>query len=171
MDPERERMRLVELYAGMSDGELIEIAEDWESLTDAAHLALKVELDRRGIKLETQEETPQEEELPELSDPVAVSQFAELAEAMMAKGFLESGGIPCELRDMNEKVIDPKGFLRHITGAVGYAYTDFSFHTYNAGFKLLVNKTDADAARAALDRLAKEEPEIDYGEAGEPDVQ
>ncbi len=169
MDPERERMRLVELYAGMSDGELMEIAEDWASLTDSAHLALKAELDRRGIKLETEEETPQEEDLPLVSDPVEVAQYTELGEAMMAKGFLESGGIPCELRDMNDKSIDPRGILRHITGAVGYAPTDFSFSTYNTGLKLLVNRVDADAASAALDRLANEEPKLDDGGAGETD--
>ncbi len=174
MDPERERMRLVELYGGMSDEELAEIAEDWESLTDAAHLALKMELDRRGIKIEVEgpdahEVLPQKGEDLALADPVAVAEYAELGEAMMAKGFLESGGIRCALSDMYDNVIDPTGFIKQITGAVGYSSTDFSFH--GTGFKLLVEKADADIATEALERLTKDAPDFDRGEADKTDVE
>ncbi len=174
MDPERERMRLMELYAAMSDGELTEIAEDWESLTDPARLALKMELGHRGIEIAVDESAQQQEENPspadvereeslDLADPVVVAEYTELGEAMMAKGFLETGGIRCALSDLHDNVVDPNGFLQHITGSVGYAYTDFTIR--DIGFRLLVSKADAQAATEALQQMTSEAPDPGDGEA------
>ena len=40
-DPERERQRLAQLYAGMSDGELLRVAEDPAALSAAALVAME----------------------------------------------------------------------------------------------------------------------------------
>jgi hypothetical protein len=98
LDDSRQRIRLADTYAAMSDGELLRLARNAESLTDVAWDALEDELDRRHL------------ELPEDSEPVhtldfrtlvTIRQFRDLPEALLAKGCLESAGIECFLRDDN----------------------------------------------------------------------
>lgn len=50
-DPRREedRMRFAERYAGLIDDDLLDLADDMESLTQGAQLALAKELERRGL--------------------------------------------------------------------------------------------------------------------------
>ena len=146
MDQEQERMRLVELYAAMNDGELEALAEDWESLTDAAHQALKDEMARRGMNLEAENDAgPKENDSP-LIDPVTVAEFPALDEALLALGLLTSGGIPCRLSDADDKPLDPE-WLSRISGS-GFGWVP----GVNAGIKLQVNSSDVDAAREVLDQ-------------------
>jgi hypothetical protein len=52
IDPERERRRLAELYAGRLDGELEKIASEGYQLSDPAREALRAELANRGLEIE-----------------------------------------------------------------------------------------------------------------------
>jgi hypothetical protein len=73
-DSERERQRLSELYAGMSDGELDAIASDSSSLTEVARQALELERSRQpgvAAALESPSSAPQ----VEWEDLVVVKQF------------------------------------------------------------------------------------------------
>ena len=57
IDHERERQRLAQVYAGMSDQQLTELSQDAQSLTDDAKHTLGAELSRRGLRSELAEPT------------------------------------------------------------------------------------------------------------------
>jgi len=151
LDDSRQRIRLADTYAAMSDGELLRLARNAESLTDVAWDALEDELDRRHL------------ELPEDSEPVhtldfrtlvTIRQFRDLPEALLAKGCLESAGIECFLRDDNLVRLD--WFISNFVG----------------GIKLCVRPEDAQTARDLLD----EDGDVDLenalallGETGSPE--
>jgi len=140
MDLERERIRLAELYAGMDDGQLEDLAEDRASLTDVARQALELELARRGINVASDDFLPGDAELPELT---TVRTFNASGEALLAKGLLESGGIECYLSDEDNSVLDPDGlgFVREI--------------------RLRVRPEDAEAAREVLNQPLPEDSDVD----------
>jgi hypothetical protein len=152
MDPERERIRLAELYAGMADGELEALAEDWDSLTDAAHQALKDEMARRGLSI-AMEEAPPTADDTQLREPVTVAEFHDPAEALLAKGLLESGGIQCALSDVGDKRLDPDGFIARSTAGIGH------IPDVAGVIKLQVNAADLEAAFEALNQPAPEDSE------------
>jgi hypothetical protein len=130
-DEQRERRRLADHYAGMTDGELQCLAQSAESLTDAAWETLEDEMDRRHLKhLDDRPDLRQEMELQEL---VTVRQFRDLPEALLAKGCLESVGIECFLGDQNLVRLD--WFISNFIG----------------GIKLNVKVEDAENARKILD--------------------
>jgi predicted PP-loop superfamily ATPase len=93
---------LAQRYAQMSDEELQLISSQQSDLTEAAQNALRVELTRRGMAqaLAGQAGPPGRDEV-EFKDLVTVRRFAELTEALVAKGSLESAGIECYLVDDN----------------------------------------------------------------------
>ena len=93
-DPEQERERLAEFYRGISDGELIKLEADSESLTDIAREALEEEMDRRGLE-QADETAPPAKPRPdlELRNLATIRKFRDLPEALLAKGALESVGI------------------------------------------------------------------------------
>jgi len=125
-------------YASMSDAELIELAaKSWE-LSDAAWDALEDELDRRGIEAPATEEVPQIEAL-EKRDLVLLRRFRDLPEALLAKGMLESTGIPCSLADDNMVRLD--WFISNLLG----------------GVKLMVDAEDFAEASRVLNEPAPEE--------------
>jgi hypothetical protein len=164
VDPERERIRLAELYSSLSDAQLVELAEDWGSLTDAAHQALKVELDRRRIRIAADDAVAPTEEDPGLSDPVAVAEFADLGEALLAKGLLESGGIRCALSDMSGNILNPNASFSRTTDGTG-------FIERAKDVKLLVGKADQDTALEALNQLASKDPASDDREVPGADIE
>jgi hypothetical protein len=100
--PKRERNRLAQLYAALSDGELQRLAGETESLTDEARAALALEMSRRNIPAETAGEA---EDSPggraKLRDLLTIRQFRDLPEALLAKSVLDSAGIECFLGDDN----------------------------------------------------------------------
>jgi hypothetical protein len=100
VDPEKERRRLRELYGGMADGELEEIAEDAVSLSDAARDALQSELARRhsDIALPDAIAPPDSREPPR---PVLLRRYRDLPDALLAKSILDSASIECFLIDEN----------------------------------------------------------------------
>lgn len=101
--PKRERNRLAQLYAALSDGELLQLASETESLTDEARAALDLEMSRRNIPAETAGEA--EDSPPggraKLRDLLTIRQFRDLPEALLAKSVLDSAGIECFLGDDN----------------------------------------------------------------------
>jgi hypothetical protein len=101
--PKRERNRLAQLYAALSDGELQRLAGETETLTDEARAVLALEMSRRNIPAETAGEA--EDSPPggraKLRDLLTIRQFRDLPEALLAKSVLDSAGIECFLGDYN----------------------------------------------------------------------
>jgi len=170
MDPEQERIRLAELYSTLTDEELQELADDWESLTDTAHQALKDEMTRHRMRLTTEALAPPEDNAgpldPEtmskfpagLLDPVTAAEFPNLEEALLAKGLLESGGIQCALGSNGNQFLDPDGYIGHKLGFMAYNGTGYNPYI-GRGVDLLVNKADVAAALEVLNQSTFVEPE------------
>ncbi|MGO9086420.1 MAG: hypothetical protein ACLQBK_14430 [Candidatus Sulfotelmatobacter sp.] len=163
IDPERERQRLTEFYAGQMDGELEKVARQAYELTGLAREALRAELDRRGLSIDLVGQrpvTPAPPPMPgdpppepppvepvvdgeiEMGDMVAIHQFRDLPEALLAKGGLESAGIEVALVDDN------------------IVRLDWLWSNLMGGVKLLVKSEDADAAREILDQPIPEDLEV-----------
>jgi hypothetical protein len=134
VNAQRERQRLADTYAGMTDGELQKLARSPESLTEPAWDALEDELDRRHLECadDTPDDAPQRQQL-ELRELVTIRQFRDLPEALLAKGSLESAGIECFLADENLVRLD--WFISNFIG----------------GIKLNVRAADAENAQHLLD--------------------
>ena len=114
LDEQQERRRLAENYAGMTDGELLRLARNSDSLTDAAGEVLEDEFDRRHLRW-PEEVHPAVEQL-ELRSLVTIRQFRDLPEALLAKGSLESAGIECFLGDENLVRLD--WFISNFIGGI-----------------------------------------------------
>jgi hypothetical protein len=140
IDPAHEKLRLTELYSQMSDGELLKVFGDLESLTDIAYDSLQAEIAKR--KLETPQPANPSPEF-ELGDFVMVRRFRDLPEAMMAKGGLESAGIDSHLIDENMVRMD--WFWSNLLG----------------GVKLYVRAEEAEAAQQILGEDAPESYEVE----------
>lgn len=128
-DDLKERSRLADTYAAMSDGELLRLARNSESLTDTAWDALEDELDRRHLELP---EAPEPVRTLDFQKLVTIQQFRDLPQALLAKGCLESAGIECFLRDDNLVRLD--WFISNFVG----------------GIKLCVRPEDAQTAQDLL---------------------
>jgi len=128
-DEPRERQRLAGIYAGKTDDELLKLARNAESLTEAAWDALEDELDLRHLEVPV--EAPKHE--LDLRKLVPIRQFRDLPEALLAKGCLESAGIECFFRDDNLVRLD--WFISNFIG----------------GIKLCVKPEDIDKAQTILD--------------------
>jgi hypothetical protein len=98
-----ERNRLAQHYAALSDGELLQLAGETESLTEEARTALALEMGRRNIPSEKKGEADDSVSggRAELRDLLTIRQFRDLPEALLAKSVLESAGIECFLGDYN----------------------------------------------------------------------
>ena len=131
-EEQAERRRLEGIYAGMTDGELLHLAQNPEALTEAARDVLEDELDRRDLDYLEDEPSKSREEL-QLRDLVTIRQFRDLPEALLAKGSLESAGIECFLADENLVRLD--WFISNFIG----------------GIKLRVRPQDAESAQKILD--------------------
>jgi hypothetical protein len=163
MDPARERQRLVQFYAGQMDGELEKVAKQAYELTDIARQTLRAELAKRGLNVKLVEQRPVPPAPPplpgdpppepppvepivdgeiEMSEMVAIQQFRDLPEALLAKGGLESAGIEVELVDDN------------------IVRLDWLWSNLMGGVKLLVKAEDADAAREILDQPIPEDLDV-----------
>ncbi|HEV3041726.1 MAG TPA: hypothetical protein VHA33_28430 [Candidatus Angelobacter sp.] len=140
-DDEKERQRLAEVYSGMPDGELVNIAAESGSLTDVARRALNEEIDRRG-NLESEgiedESLPADADIVESQDVVVIRKFRDIPEAWMAKGRLDSSGIECWLIDDNMVRLD--WFISNFLG----------------GVKLQVKQEDAAIANEVLEQPVPE---------------
>jgi hypothetical protein len=142
VDPEKERWRLAWLYAGMTDDELQNLADDAGSLTDIAKRALRFELSRRGLPVELDEPpAPAGESRPPMlvaGELVTLRRFRDMPEALLARSVLESAGIECSLGDVN--------IIR----------TDWLWSNLVGGIKLRVREEDLEAAGKLLDQNVPE---------------
>jgi hypothetical protein len=96
----------IKVYAQMNDGELVSLAAEADSLTEAARSALWDELRRRGLEAEASavhEEQRQETELDREPLPplVTVGDYDDPMKAQLAKVQLEAEGVECFLQDEN----------------------------------------------------------------------
>jgi hypothetical protein len=137
MNEQRERRRLADNYAGMTDGELQKLAQSAESLTELAWDALEDEMDRRHLEFPDDEfpgdAVPRPRQAMEMRELVTIRQFRDLPEALLAKGSLESSGIECFLADDNLVRLD--WFISNFIG----------------GIKLNVRAADVENAQKLLD--------------------
>ena len=127
---DQERLRLVEAYSKLSDGELEKIAGESDELTDVAREVLQAEIVRRGLKFELTKQSGSEEIA--VRHLVTLRKFRDLPEALLAKGSLESAGIECSLADDNMVRLD-----WFYSNAIG-------------GIKLMVDQLDLEAAEQLL---------------------
>jgi len=130
-DDSKERLRLADIYAAMTDGELQKLARNPEALTEIAWEALEDELDHRHLDLPG--DSPETSATLDFQKLVTIRQFRDLPEALLAKGSLESTGIECFLRDDNLVRLD--WFISNFIG----------------GIKLCVRPEDVENARQLLD--------------------
>ena len=150
-DPERERQKMAEHYASLTDGELLKIALDMHELTDEAQQALREEASRRSLELADVQAPSPCQDVPEFDELVAVGQYASLGEADLAKGALESAGIGCWLADDN--TIRMNWFYANALG----------------GIKVCVHSKDAEAAAEVLEQPIPESFDVEgVGEFEQP---
>ena len=166
VDPEQEKRRLAEFYAGQMDGELEKVARQGYELTEIARGALRAELTRRGFNVTLAEHPPvipKKKTEPQAGDPapndpplqefpedgefehrsmVTIRKFRDLPEALLAKGSLDSAGIECTLVDDNMVRLD--WFISNLLG----------------GVKLQVNAEDAAAAEEMLSQPIPEDFDV-----------
>lgn len=130
----------------MSEGELMNLAREYDDLVDEAQTALRAEFARRGLEppLIVEEDDPVlDEDNPDL---VTVGRYRDSPEAFVARVVLEDAGIECFLRDENTV-----GMNWLLSNAVG-------------GMRLQVAAKDEAAAREVLTQPAPEKFETDSGE-------
>jgi hypothetical protein len=143
-DPGSERQRLDHLYRSLTDGELLKLAREEEGLTDIARSVLWEEMSRRELSAGSATErsaswdevagrTLDSEGEVNLRRLVAIRQFRDMPEALLAKGLLESAGIECFFGDDNIVRLD--WFISNLVG----------------GVKLLVKPEDAAIAHEILE--------------------
>jgi Putative prokaryotic signal transducing protein len=143
-----EQRRLERVYSEMADGELQALAEDGASLTPVAVQVLTAEMSRRGLDIPVDTSrtespdgsTPREEQV-QPRDLVTIRTFQDFAEAMIAKGVLESAGIECFTMDENTA-------HNYFANTVG-------------GIRMQVNRPDAEAATELLKQPIPESFEVE----------
>ena len=138
IDPAKERARLSEFYASMTDEELSQIATDSHELTELASEALRNEMSKRQLSAQQAEapETENQENL-DFRDLATIRSFWGLLEAELAKGLLDSAGIEAFLFDDNMVRMD--WFNANALG----------------GVKLRVDAENVDAANRILEETAE----------------
>jgi hypothetical protein len=147
-----ERERLDTLYKGMSDGELQEVANDRDSLTDEARKALRAEMLERGMAAppETKAVAADDRE-KDGPPPVIVGRYRDLPTATVAKSVLDSAGIESFLVDDN--------FIR----------LDWLMSNALGGMKLLVRGGEGEEAKKLLDAQVPEKFDVEgVGEYEQP---
>jgi hypothetical protein len=137
VDPEQERQRLTEFYARMSKGELLNVCNDTESLTDVACQVLRSEFERRGMDTALFDSGVAADTVG-YRELTMIRRYRDLPEALLAKTSLESTGIECFLTDENMVRVD--WFWSNLLG----------------GVKLHVKAEDADAALEILEQPTPE---------------
>ena len=136
------------VYAGISEGELEELADNAGSLTEVAKEALKAEILRRRLGIALRDSV--EEDLG-FSPFVTVRTFMNVPDALLAKSILDSAGVECYLGDENIVGID--WFLSNAVG----------------GVKLRIRQEDVATAAELLDQSPPEAFYVDgVGEYKQP---
>jgi DNA-directed RNA polymerase subunit M/transcription elongation factor TFIIS len=102
-----EYLRLRDQYRGLSDGELLNLAQQSSELTEIAQQALASEISHRGLKLKPDEPpaSRRPEPPPDITDPndpkydedrqlVSICTVWSLADALQLQNLLDTAGIP-----------------------------------------------------------------------------
>jgi hypothetical protein len=139
--PEQERERIAGVYSRMQDEELEATAQSAYELSDVAQEALRAEIARRGLDIVLT--FPPGIDVMEASNVVTIRKFRDLPEALLAKGSLDSAGIPSYLLDDN--MIRMDWFISNLLG----------------GIKLQVHPEDIDAANEILNQPIPDSLEIE----------
>jgi hypothetical protein len=121
-------------YAQLGDAELLQLAQDYDSLIDTAQFALRAEFDRRHL-----EPPLLDEPAFEARDLVTLRRYRDLSEAIVARSLLESAGIVVYLRDEN------------------LVRLDWQISNFIGGIRLQVEASDAPVATELLDQPIPEE--------------
>jgi hypothetical protein len=136
---EDEEKRLGALYGSMSDEELQEFAKDRKSLTVTAKRAVESELAKRELPLEGEISSAPDKPF----ELVTLREYRDLPQALIAKGVLDSAGIPCFLADEN--------IIR----------MDWMWSNLMGGVKLRVRQEDATEAAELLQQDFSASPDED----------
>ena len=139
---EEKRQQVAWLYASMSDSELETLANEAWTLTELGEEVLRAELTRRGLEFELASAPP---EAP-INNFVALCRFRDLPEALLAKGFLESGGVDSFLIDETT------------------VRMDWMWSNLLGGVKLCVNQQDAESAAQILNQEIPEKFSLEGSE-------
>jgi hypothetical protein len=131
---------LAQTYRSSADNALLDLALAYDSLTEHAQTPLRNEFKRRGLEPPVIPDEPPADELQKL---VTVEQYRDLAEAQVAKGVLDSAGIPCCLRDENAVRLE------------------WVWSNLLGGVRLQVNEQDREAAQAVLSQPIPEQIQLD----------
>lgn len=135
-------------YTAMRDEELLELARDYESLTEPAQGALRAEFARRGLEAPLVEDGPG---TPENRKLVTLRRYRDLSEAIVARGMLESAGIEVFLQDEN------------------LVRLDWQVSNFIGGIRLQVAEADAAAGLELLEQPVPESiPFSGWGEFEQP---
>jgi hypothetical protein len=121
-------------YAPMSEMELMDLARQYDGLSETAQTALRAEFARRGLEPPLIE-GPSEDEAVDDS-LVTVARYRDLTEAFVARAVLEGEGIRCFLCDEN--------FVR----------LDWGYSNFIGGMRLQVSGLDEAYARELLTQKA-----------------
>jgi hypothetical protein len=125
-------------YAEMSEVELMELAQAYDSLTEVAKDALRAEFARRNL------EPPLVEDAEEAARPagrelITLRRYRDLSEAIVGRSLLDSAGIDSWIQDENLVRLD-------------WAYSNLV-----GGIRLQVDAADAAAAQEVLDQPIPEQ--------------
>jgi hypothetical protein len=115
-------------YAGMSEVELMELAQAYDSLTEPAQAALRAEFGRRGLEPPLVEDAVQ----AAARTLITVRRYRDLSEAIVGRSLLQSAGIDSWVQDENLVRLD-------------WAYSNLV-----GGIRLQVDEADAHAAEEVL---------------------
>jgi len=152
IDPDQERERLTQVYAGQSDEELEQVAAQASDLTEVAREVLRAELTKRDLYVGQLDQEPDATEA-EFRHLVTIRSFWDLLEAQLAKGALDAAGIESFLFDDNMVRLD--WFNANALG----------------GVKLRVDSENVDAANRALEDVTSAQLEPKDPEPQDDDEQ
>jgi hypothetical protein len=138
--------QLAARYAAMSEVELLELAQDYDALTDSAKTALRAEFARRNLEPPLVEDRAE----PASRDMVTVHSYRDLAEAIVARSLLEAEGIEAWVRDEN------------------LVRLDWMYSNAVGGIRLQVDARNATAADDILGQLPTSIPFAENAEYVQP---
>lgn len=132
-------------YSAMSETELMELAQGYDSLVEPAQAALRAEFEHRHLEPPLVDGPAEQiEALPR--NLVTIERYRDLPEADLARGLQESAGMPTWIQDDNLVRMD-----WFYSNAVG-------------GIRLQVEPQNAETAREILAQPSP--PEIDFDGSG-----
>lgn len=147
IDPERERQRLADHYASLTDEELEALSTELDQLTEIAQGALRQEMTQRRLNFRPPEGDDRPQPKPHsqgnrgLGRPVVYREYPSLQEAESAQEVLDAAGIPSFVASEEGRGADP-----------------FKLNAAQST-KLWINDGDQEQAGAALTPRSQEDKE------------